>query len=495
VFLSLMFSILMGADLVRVDIPDHPDAIATSRLGSTLLVPPSDGTPWREAPVPETTEIEHDGWTATEAIDAMKVGPWHDAGVDGSGVKIAIFDIQWFGLELNPSLADLPSHDCFGHRSCRLPINTIDPQFAFETGGHGVACAEVIHAIAPGAELHLVRVNGLTALENAVDWAVREGVDLVSMSMSFFNESFYDGTGAINNAMDELTAGGVLMVSSAGNYARQHYSARFTDNDRDNRHDFDDGREYLPVYLDKGTTKVSLIWDNYNRCGSTDLDAYIYDQDARLVGRSTRSQVSDDDQCFPAETVTARVSETGWHYLLIHRASGRSDVDFNVLTRGGSIYGAQAQGSVTDPGSHPEVFTVGAVDADGYRFNDVEGFSSQGPTPAGVPKPDIAGPDGLTTSVYGPGRFYGTSAATPSVAAALALIMSEDPSRTARDAAVLMKGTALHDRTTWAARDPTEGFGKARLHALNEPPPGCGDGSLLWLTVLWLPFGVFRRTN
>jgi hypothetical protein len=495
VFLSLMFSILMGADLVRVDIPDHPNAIATSRLGSTLLVPPSDGTPWREAPVPETTEVEHDGWTATEAIDAMNVGPWHDAGVDGSGVKIAIFDIQWFGLELSPSLADLPSHDCFGHRSCRLPINTIDPQFAFETGGHGVACAEVIHAIAPGAELHLVRVNGLTALENAVDWAVREGVDLVSMSMSFFNESFYDGTGAINNAMDELTAGGVLMVSSAGNYARQHYSARFTDTDRDNRHDFDDGREYLPVYLEKGTTKVSLIWDNYNRCGSTDLDAYIYDQDARLVGRSTRSQVSDDDQCFPAETVTARVSETGWHYLLIHRASGRSDVDFNVLTRGGSIYGAQAQGSVTDPGSHPEVFTVGAVDADGYRFNDVEGFSSQGPTPAGVPKPDIAGPDGLTTSVYGPGRFYGTSAATPSVAAALALIMSEDPSRTARDAAVLMKGTALHDRTTWAARDPAEGFGKARLHALNEPPPGCGDGSLLWLTVLWLPFGVFRRTN
>jgi len=495
VFLSLTFSILFGADLIRIDVPDHPDAIATSRLGSTLLAPPNDGTPWREAPIPETTEVESDGWTGTEAIEAMNVGPWHDAGIDGTGIKIAVFDIQWFGLELNSTLSELPSHDCFGHRSCELPIQTIDPQFAFETGGHGIACAEVIRAIAPGAELHLVRVNGLTALENAVDWAVREDIDLVSMSMSFFNESFYDGTGAINDAMDDLTAGGVLMVSSAGNYARQHYSDRFTDADRDDRHDFGRDDEYLPIYLDKGKTKISLIWDDYNRCGSTDLDAYVYDQQSQLVGRSTRSQESGEEHCFPAETVTARVSETGWHYLLVHRANGRRDVEFNVLTRGGSIYGAQAHGSVTDPGSHPDVFTVGAVDADGYRFNEVEGFSSQGPTPAGVQKPDIAGPDGLSTSVYGAGRFYGTSAATPSVAAALALIMSEDPSRTARDAAKILKSAALDDRPGWTGPDPAVGNGKARLPSLIEAPSGCNEGSPMWLLVLWLPIGVFRRAN
>ena len=90
------------------------------------------------------------------------------------------------------------THDCYGHRSCDLPIDTIRPTYRHETGGHGIACAEVIHSIAPGAELHLVRVNGLTTLENAADWAVREGIDLVSMSMSFFNESFYDGTGDVN---------------------------------------------------------------------------------------------------------------------------------------------------------------------------------------------------------------------------------------------------------------------------------------------------------
>ena len=145
----------------------------------------------------------------------MGVGPWHAAGIDGSGVKIAVFDIQWFGLEQHPTLSSLSNHDCFGHRSCALPIDTLRPQFAFETGKHGIACAEVVQAIAPGAELHLVRVNGLTALENAVAWAVREEMDLVSMSMSFFSESFYDGTGSINSA-DALVDAGILLVNSAG---------------------------------------------------------------------------------------------------------------------------------------------------------------------------------------------------------------------------------------------------------------------------------------
>ena len=180
--ISLFISLLLGADLIRVDVPDHPDAIATSALGSTLWEPPTDGMPWREEPIPVT-----DTWESTEAVQAIHADDWHDAGWDGTGVRIAVFDVQWFGVELNENLAHLPTHDCFAHRSCQQAINTINPQFAFETGGHGIACAEVIQTIAPGAEIYLVRVNSLTALENAANWAVQEGIDVVSMSMSFFN--------------------------------------------------------------------------------------------------------------------------------------------------------------------------------------------------------------------------------------------------------------------------------------------------------------------
>jgi subtilisin family serine protease len=488
--ISLTISLLLGADLIRVDTPDHPAAIATSSLGSTLLEPPDEDTPWREEPIPVL-----DTWEAIEAIEAVNADAWHDAGIDGAGVRIAVFDLQWFGVELNENLSELSTHDCFGHRSCAQPINTIHPQFAFETGGHGIACAEVIQTIAPGAELILVRVNSLTALENAVDWAVHEGIDIVSMSMSFFNESFYDGSGSINAAVDVLVAGGVLMVTSAGNYAQQHYKDVFTDTDRDNRHEFKWGSEYLPLYLPEGTTKINLIWDDFGDCGSTDLDGYVYNTDGALVGRSTRSQRADEKGCRPTETIHAKVSESDWHYLLVHRAAGRPDARFDVSIRAGTVYEAIAESSVTDPGSHPHAFTVGAVHVDGYANNPVQTYSSQGPTSAGVTKPDIVGPDGLTSSVYGNGRFFGTSAATPVVAALVALVMSEDPSLTPREAATALQATAKNDGAVWAEADPTMGAGKAHLPSLEQADTGCGGGTPLLMIFCWIPFGRFRSRN
>ncbi len=486
---------VLANSLVRVDIPNHPDAIATSGLGSTLTAPPTDGTPWRESPTPEPTHTETSEWTAKEAINVMGVKPWHEVGLDGSGVTIAVFDIQWFELEQHPTLSTLPSHDCFAHRSCELPIDTLYPQFAFETGKHGTACAEVIQGIAPGADIHLVRVNTLTALENAVDWAVREEIDLVSMSMSFFSESFYDGTGAINAAVDKLVDNGILLVNSAGNYAKQHSKGWFNDPDNNGRHNFPWDSEYLPIYLPDGETKVSLTWDDYRRCGSTDFDAYIYDDAGDLVARSTKRQQKDDDGCFPVETLKVQSDEKGWHYLLIYRKAGRRSIQFKVMTRKGRVHEPIAEGSVTDPGSHPHAFTVGAVYSDGYRLNPVEGFSSQGPTEGGAQKPDIAGPDGLTTSVYGEAGFFGTSAATPAVAATIALMMSKYPELSPREAALRLQDSAISMDPVWSLPDPAIGAGKAHLPSLQESHTGCGQGTPLLMVLFWIPMAAIRRRN
>ena len=101
------------------------------------------------------------------------------------------------------------------------------------------------------------------------------------------------------------------------------------------------------------------------------------------------------------------------------------------------------EGSIVDPGNHPSVYTVGAVRADRYVFNDPEPFSSQGPTLDGLQKPDISGPDGLTTHAFGPIGFYGTSASTPAVTGALALLMSEDLSQSPYDAADRLSESAI----------------------------------------------------
>ena len=116
----LTISFLFGFDLIRVDVPDHPDAIASSEVGSTLWMPPAEPMAWREEPIPVT-----DTWAPTHAIDAIHADAWHEAGWDGEGIRIAVFDVQWYGVELHDSLSDLPTHDCFAHRSCGQAINTL----------------------------------------------------------------------------------------------------------------------------------------------------------------------------------------------------------------------------------------------------------------------------------------------------------------------------------------------------------------------------------
>lgn len=476
-------------DLVRVETPDYPGAIATSATGSTLLAPPAEG-PWRPEPVPEPNE--YDAW---EAKDALGTEPYHAAGFDGSGVKIAVFDYLYFGATLQADeLGAYETHDCMTTRSCELPLDPESPTFTWEVGSHGLACAETIRDLAPGAELHLVRVNGQTSLENAVDWAIRNQIDIVSMSLSFFAQSYGDGSGPISAAVERFADSGGLFVTSAGNYATEHTVDTFRDEDGDGWHEFPNGSEYLAVDMAAGDTRMYLTWDEFSTCGTTDLDVYVMDKSGAYVGRSEERQeaVSDTNRsCEPIERVVATAATSGWHWIRVRRAQGTALPNFTIYARNADLAAPIPQGSIVDPGSSPAAFTVGAVRANStYLTNGPESFSSWGPNSRGLPKPDIAGPNGLTTSVYGVTGFYGTSAATPAVAAAVALLMSADPSLTPVEAGRRLRALAASDATVWEAPDDGLGAGRARL----DPPEsasgvggGCGGRATLLPGLLgWL---------
>jgi subtilisin family serine protease len=168
-------------------------------------------------------------------------------------------------------------------------------------------------------------------------------------------------------------------------------------------------------------------------------------------------------------------------------------VRFSLFARGGAIEGAMAEGSIVDPGTHPSVLAVGAVRATSYLGHQAESFSSHGPTNAGLAKPDIAGPDGLSSSVYGETGFYGTSASTPAVTAALAILMSADPDLDPYEAAARLRAWAWDERATFDGPDMALGAGYARLPPLHGQRHGCGDRPLLLPVLLAWPLAGIRR--
>lgn len=459
--------------LVRVEDPDHPDALARSSTGAVLAEPPAQGA-WSYEPLP----VVDGAVVGQAAVEALNADRWHAAGHTGQGVRVAVFDLGWFGTEEDPrAVGELLTADCWQHPSCEVAMDTRRPRFGYEEGVHGFACAEVVRDVAPDVELFAVRVNGFTTFENAADWAIRHDIDIISMSMSFFNSSFYDGGGVFGPVMERLEAAGVLLVTSAGNSARQHWSGPWLDVDGDGRLDFD-GDNALDLALPSGGRRtVFVTWDEFRTCGLSDLDAWILDPEGDVVGRSEDVQSSEGDRCSPVERVSGTIELDGTHQLVVHgeRVSA-AWLEVDVFTQAGAVVEPRPAYSMVDPAVHPFAFAVGAVRAQDYLLAGPEAFSSQGPARSGVLKPDLVGPNGLSVTAYGAEGFFGTSASTPAVAGAIALVMSRYPELTARQAADRLKGWAWGD----GRHDPALGWGKARLP---DPDPasesGCGRGLLL----------------
>lgn len=484
-------------DLVRIDDPSDPRAVAVSASGALIVGPPDDGTPWRRASFPETDEVPVealvDPFPAVEALEVLGVPGWHDEGLQGQGIKVAVFDSAWFVGESDPAeVLPISTHDCFASPTCELGFDIQRPYLTRESGAHGWACAEVVRDIVPEADIYLVRVNSLLAFENATEWAIREGIDVISMSLSYFNDSFYDGTGPQAALVERLDRAGILLVTSAGNTAEQHWSGVFRDANGDRRLD-GDGDDGLWTYLDQGSATIYLNWDERDRCGTTDLSLQLVDDRRYVLGRSDDLQDPEDEDCEPYERVRASVTRADWYRIEVVRERGSSStLAVDVLSRDGTMFEPVFEHSVTDPATHPRALAVAAVPAYDYAAGTVEDFSAWGPNHAGWLRPDLAGPDGLTTDTYGPVGFYGTSASAPAVAGLVALVMSSEPGLGGAEAADRLRGWARTDHPD-GGFDPRWGAGKARLPRRDPGPVACGRRPLMMFVLPMLWVGGWRR--
>ncbi|MET7392342.1 S8 family serine peptidase [Dactylosporangium sp. NPDC005572] len=125
--------------------------------------------------------------------------------------------------------------------------------------------------------------------------------------------------------------------------------------------------------------------------------------------------------------------------------------------------------TITDPPSnYAATFTIGAVD----RTSAVADFSSRGPTPDGLVKPNVMAPGVDVLSALPGGRYgylSGTSMATPHVAGVVALMWSANPSLIGKveETRTILERTARHlTPSGTACGDPADVVGAGLVDAL-----------------------------
>jgi hypothetical protein len=430
-----------------------------------------------------------------EGVAASGASSWISGGTDGSGIKVAIVD-SGFG-DLGPEVAAgrLPAGLTVIGDHCGGHVND---------SSHGTAVAEVVHQMAPGATLFLYCVLDNVGFAQAASELQAQGVKIVNSSLGFVGESRGDGGGidmpgtfvSTSVTVKKARRAGVLWVQAAGNSAQDHWSGTFTDANRDgwvdlqNTGSFTDAVELAP----REGGLIQLSWDAWpprSANQSVSLQVLELDQNGDPVGSATIGSPDPALPNLPDRGVEISNTSADYHAYLIRVGTSSSlpttRYDLSYVGQVSPSYLSDgpfwsnptadatraAGGSVLDPASSPYALAVGAVNWNGQNL---EPFSSRGPTSDGRVKPDLLGFDGTSSAIYGDAPahgFYGTSAAAPHVAGAAALVKAANSTMDAAQIQAFLEG-----RATQNASPPTNtvGHGVLNLGANSNVAPVAGSG-------------------
>jgi subtilisin len=161
--------------------------------------------------------------------DLTREWAWGDS--TGKGVRVAVVDS---GIEYDhPALDDcvhggvVVEYDEQAENEVRIDPDEKPCDYA----GHGTACAGIIHAIAPQAELYSVRVLGSNMRGRAIqfaaglDWATDHGMQVVNLSLSTSKEEYF---GLFHDLADQAYFKNVNLVSAVNNIPAPSYPSLYS---------------------------------------------------------------------------------------------------------------------------------------------------------------------------------------------------------------------------------------------------------------------------
>jgi hypothetical protein len=333
---------------------------------------------------------------AGEEVGASGANIWQAAGLTGAGTKVAIIDLGFQDYTQRQTNGDLPPTG---------PGSLVTQNFGCTPGiengeVHGAAVAEIVHEMAPGAELHLVCVQTEVDLGLAEAYARLQGIHIINHSVAWFNTSRGDGSGAPGTPdaiVADARANGILWVTAGGNQAQQHWSGTFNDPNGNGFHNFTASDELNNVSI-PGLSSVcfELKWDDWP-VTSRDYDMFLTNTSGTILFGSTNLQNGTQP---PTEELCATNGGLGTFNgaITIQRVSGTGTPRLDLFVLQATPQYVVTAGSIPEPATSPNAMAVGAVC---WQDSAIESYSSRGPNLAGVIKPDIAGQDGPSSDTYG----------------------------------------------------------------------------------------------
>jgi subtilisin family serine protease len=433
----------------------------------------------QKAPADENPQgdLQHEG------VDRIRANLWHQAGFTGAGIRVGIIDPDGFKGYLSLLGSELPTAE---HVFIQDGYSS---QFFNEStsGGHGTACAEIVHAMAPGADLYLAYDEGDFGFSSGVDWLLSKNVQIISYSAGSLTGPL-DGTGPMVDVARRATQRGVIWVNSAGNYARSHLYQAFSDSDGDGWHEFSPDQEVLAIYPGEGGGSIGLTWDDRWGGAREDYDLYLFikaaDDSYELVA-SQRSLQQGGTIDEPREWLGYEMDPNQTYYIGVKAENTTRSANLNLLGWFVDFETSMPEGSLNSPGDAQDVLTVGATY---WKDDSLEDYSSQGPTRDGRLKPDLTGPARVSSVTYG--SFSGTSASTPHVAGAAALVWNAFPGFSAGQ----VRQYLLDNAFSLATDGPDNRFGYGRVN-LPAPPTGVqpapNAGPVVVLNKVWQEHNVY----
>jgi subtilisin family serine protease len=189
---------------------------------------------------------------------------WAFGGATGRGIKVAILDS---GVEVgHPMVGELAGAVAISLDENEGPIAEDDTEG--DLCGHGTACAGIVRALAPEAEIHSVRVLGANftgsgkVLLAGLRWAVHQGFDVINMSLSTTKKQFGD---LLREVADSAYFRRTVLVAAAHNMPVESFPWRFSSVISVGSHEEDDPLVYYanpdpPVEFFGRGVDVEIAW-------------------------------------------------------------------------------------------------------------------------------------------------------------------------------------------------------------------------------------------